>query len=94
MGCEVRALRESFPSGLVTSNVRLLTSVRPDVRAQVEVQREFICRIYFIGMASLPKCYNELIAYGMYKLVALEFGVVQEHLASSFLPADELFLAL
>lgn len=73
MSCQIAGLREALVAVWISANVRLFSSMRPQMRSQVEIERESLA----------AKSAFERLLSRMNQLVALELRVVEELLAAA-----------
>ena len=73
MSCEIAGLREALVAVWISANVRLFSSMCPQMRSQVEVE----------GEALAAKGALKRLLSGMDQLMALELRVVEELLAAA-----------
>ena len=73
MSCQIAGLREALVAVWISANVRLFSSMRPQMRSQVEIERE----------ALAAEGALERLLSGMDQLMALELRVVEELFAAA-----------
>ena len=73
MSRQIAGLREALVAVWISANVRLFTSVRPQMRSQVEIERESLA-----AEGALERLFTR-----MDQLMALELRVVEELLAAA-----------